>query len=96
MYDTQQHNLFHIVLDSVALAGLLHSVLNIKDISTIRPDDDSEDQLPCCTAPCRISSDGYTHLYLPLQAEYLCVLPLNPRQVVTGWRQVRVAAQVLQ
>jgi len=49
-YDKQgfihPHNQFHIVPDSVALAGLLHSVLkplNIKDIPTIRPDDDSED-----------------------------------------------------
>ena len=51
-YDKQgfihPHNQFHIVADSlsVALAGLLHSVLkppNIKDIPTIRPDDYSED-----------------------------------------------------
>ena len=48
----------------MALAGLLHSVvkpLSIKDIPTIRPDDDSEDVG-------RISNDGYTYLYLPLQA----------------------------
>ena len=32
----------------------------------------------------RISSNGYTHLYLPLQAEYLVLTPLRPRQVGTG------------
>ena len=34
----------------------------------------------------RISSNGHTHLYLPLQAEYLSgfLTPLRPRQVGTG------------
>ena len=46
-YDEQRfiypNNQFHIVTDNIALVELLHSVLkqlNIRDIQTIRPDDD--------------------------------------------------------
>ena len=42
----------------------------------------------------RISTDGYTHLYLNYllrQAEYFFLTPLRPRQVATG--RVRVAAR---
>ena len=79
------HNQFHIVPDSVALAGLPHPVLkplNIKDIPTIRPDDDdSEDQLPGHITRRPYQQRRYTHLYRPLQAEYLVLTPLHPRQV---------------
>ena len=94
-YDEQgfihPHNQFHIVLDSLALAGLLHSVLktlNIKDIPTIRPNDDSEDQLTGSTTHRPYQRPRDTHLHLfpshPLQAAYLLLTPLHQRQVATG------------